>query len=86
MRIIPLQIAGLMTNLTQEYNNFLNFVSTTPSAIQTLINDATLLNTQLNAVSPAHLLAVSSSWRQRLVNESSALYIAPPVHSITCHR
>ena len=45
-----MQIGGLMTNLTQEYTNFLNFLTTTPSSIQTLINDAKLLNAQLNAV------------------------------------
>ena len=45
-----LQVAGLTNNLTTEYNNFLNFLTTTPTAIQTLINDAKLLNAQLNAV------------------------------------
>ena len=47
---MPLQVAGLTNNLTTEYNNFLNFLTTTPTAIQTLINDAKLLNAQLNAV------------------------------------
>ena len=47
---LRMQIGGLMTNLTQEYTNFLNFLTTTPSSIQTLINDAKLLNAQLNAV------------------------------------
>ena len=45
------QIAGLMTNLTQEYTNFLNFLTTAPSAFNVFKNDATLLNAQLNAVS-----------------------------------
>ena len=46
------QIAGLMTNLTAEYTNFLNFLTTAPSAFNVFKNDATLLNAQLNAVSP----------------------------------
>ena len=47
---MPMQVASLTNNLTTEYNNFLNFLTTTPTAIQTLINDAKLLNAQLNAV------------------------------------
>ena len=64
---MPLQVAGLTNNLTTEYNNFLNFLTTTPTAIQTLINDAKLLNAQLNAVcprAPAILLHLSPfQWR-----------------------
>ena len=45
------QIAGLMTNLTQEYTNFLNFLTTAPSAFNVFKNDAALLNAQINAVS-----------------------------------
>ncbi|CAL5229806.1 g13203 [Coccomyxa viridis] len=42
-------IAGLMTNLTAEYTNFLNFLTTAPSAFNVFKNDASLLNAQLNA-------------------------------------
>lgn len=49
-----------MTNLTQNYQSFLNFITTTPSAAQALINDAALLNKQLNAV---RSYSYSQAWR-----------------------
>ena len=66
MPVLDVQIAGLMTNLTAEYTNFLNFLTTAPSAFNVFKNDASLLNAQLNAVSactcllwsPVHSLPV----------------------------
>jgi hypothetical protein len=73
-------VAGLTNNLTTEYNNFLNFLTTTPTAIQTLINDAKLLNAQLNAT-----IAAVSPNAARLINIGTPNYIqnAPFTASVT---